>query len=53
MEMGTLEMKGCDIIIKGIEQLPATYKKMIHGKFIGKPIVQLWEKLELEEEDEQ
>ena len=48
MEMGTLEMKGCDIIIKGIQELPITYKKMIHGQFIGKPIVQLWNNIQLQ-----
>ena len=43
MEMGALDMKGCDIIINGIEHLPVTYRKMIHGEFIGKPVVQLWD----------
>ena len=35
-------MKGCDVIVQGLEQLPTTYRNMIHGQFIGKPIVQLW-----------
>jgi NADPH-dependent curcumin reductase CurA len=43
MEMGSLDMKGSDIVIKGIEQLPNTYRDLINGKFIGKPVVQLWD----------
>ena len=43
IEMGSLGVDGCDIIIKGIEKLPETYRKMIHGGFIGKPIVQIGE----------
>ena len=42
MDMGALEMKGCDFLIQGIEQLPTTYRNMIHGQYIGKPVVQLW-----------
>jgi len=37
--MGSLEMKGCDVLIKGIEKLPESYRDMIDGKFIGKPVV--------------
>lgn len=40
--MGALDMKGYDVMIYDIESLPTTYRNMIHGKFIGKPIVQLW-----------
>ena len=40
--MGALEMQGSDVLIKGIENLPTTYRDMIAGKFIGKPVVQLW-----------
>ena len=32
-------------MIKGIEKLPETYKRMIHGEFIGKPIIQLWDEV--------
>ena len=42
MEMLSYEMKGQDIVIKGIEKLSTAYRDMIHGKFIGKPVVQLW-----------
>ena len=42
MQMGSLDMKGRDIILHGIEKLPETYRDMIHGKFIGKPVVQFW-----------
>ena len=52
MEMGAVEMKGCDVIIPGIENLPTTYRKMIHGGFIGKPIVQLWDQIYMEGEGE-
>jgi NADPH-dependent curcumin reductase len=41
MEMGSLDMEGCDLVIPGIEALPTTYRNMIHGKFIGKPVVKL------------
>ncbi len=42
MEMGSLDMQGQDILINGIEQLPETYRNLIHGKYIGKPVVQFW-----------
>ena len=31
MQMADIDMKGCDIVINGIEHLPTTYRKMIHG----------------------
>jgi len=31
MEMGALDMKGYDLMMFGIEQLPTTYRNMIHG----------------------
>ena len=40
--MGALDMKGYDFMINGIEQLPTTYRNMIHGQYIGKPVIQLW-----------
>lgn len=43
MEMGSLDMQGQDILIQGMEDLPNVYRNMIHGKYIGKPVVQLWE----------
>ena len=39
--MGALDMVGQDVLIHGIEKLPETYRNMIHGKYIGKPVVQL------------
>ena len=51
MEMGALDMKGRDTIIRGIEQLPVVYRDMINGKYIGKPLVQLSE-LELDKSSE-
>lgn len=39
--MGSLDIKGADVVIKGIEHLPSVYRDMIAGKFIGKPVVQL------------
>ncbi len=41
IEMGSLDMKGRDTIIEGIDQLPLVYRDMINGKYIGKPLVQL------------
>jgi NADPH-dependent curcumin reductase CurA len=41
VEMTSLNVKGADVIIKGIEHLPEVYRDMINGKFIGKPVVQL------------
>ena len=54
MEMGQHELKGCEILLRGIEELPGTYRSMIHGKYIGKPVIQLWEDpcVEVPEEDE-
>ena len=43
LEMGVLDVKGCDVMIHGIEHLPTTYRNMIHGQYIGKPIIQLWD----------
>jgi len=40
-------MKGQDVLVKGIQKLPTTYRDMIFGKFIGKPVVQLWEEGEV------
>ena len=40
--MGALDMKGYDLMMFGIEELPTTYRNMIHGKYIGKPVIQLW-----------
>ena len=47
MQMGALEMQGSDVLIKGIENLPTTYRDMIAGKFIGKPVVQLWQQVDV------
>ncbi len=40
-EMINLNVKGVDIVIKGLENLPYVYRDMLKGKFIGKPIVQV------------
>ena len=50
MEMASLDCKGCDIIVEGIDKLPETYRRMIHGEYIGKPIIKLWDKIGDEEE---
>lgn len=42
MEMGSLDMQGQDVLIQGMEELPEVYRNMIHGRYIGKPVVQLW-----------
>jgi NADPH-dependent curcumin reductase CurA len=39
MEMIQLNIKGMEILIDGIEKLPETYRDMIDGKFVGKPLV--------------
>ena len=41
MEMIELNVKGIEVIIKGMESLPTVYRDMIDGKFIGKPVVEL------------
>lgn len=43
MEMGSLDVQGCHVMMHGIEELPTTYRNMIHGQYIGKPIIQLWD----------
>lgn len=45
VEMGSLEVKGVDVLIHGIERLPEVYRDMISGKFIGKPVVQIVDKV--------
>jgi hypothetical protein len=39
MDMVKLNVKGVEVIIKGMESLPSVYRDMIDGKFIGKPVV--------------
>lgn len=48
IEMANLDVKGVDVVIKGIENLPYVYRDMFNGKFIGKPIVQVVDKVEAE-----
>jgi len=43
MEMASIDVQGCHLMMEGIEQLPTTYRNMIHGQYIGKPIIQLWD----------
>lgn len=42
MDMVSYDIDGHEIMIHGIEELPVTYRNMIHGKYIGKPVIQLW-----------
>ena len=44
MEMMALGIEGREIVVHGIDKLPVTYRDMIHGKYIGKPVIQLWDK---------
>lgn len=46
--MANLDAKGVDVIIKGIENLPYVYRDMFNGKFVGKPIVQVADKIDTE-----
>ncbi len=39
LEMASLNVKGAEVMIKGMENLPYVYRDMLNGKFIGKPIV--------------
>jgi NADPH-dependent curcumin reductase CurA len=48
LEMANLDAKGVDVIIKGIENLPYVYRDMFNGKFVGKPIVQVADKIDTE-----
>lgn len=41
MEMIDLAIKGTDVLIKGMDQLPLTFRDVYNGKYIGKPIVAL------------
>ena len=36
-----LAIKGTDVLIKGMDQLPLTFRDVYNGKYIGKPIVAL------------
>jgi NADPH-dependent curcumin reductase CurA len=40
MEIIELNVKGIEVIVKGMEALPTVYRDMIEGKFIGKPVVE-------------
>ena len=42
MEMISLDAKGVEVIINGMENLPTVYRDMIDGKFTGKPVVQFF-----------
>lgn len=40
LEMIELDIKGTEVIIKNMDQLPIAYRDVHYGKYIGKPIVE-------------
>ena len=39
MEMIDLDIKGSEVVIKGMDNLPFAFRDVYNGKYMGKPIV--------------
>ena len=48
-----LNLKGCEVVLEGLENAPATLRDNYFGKFIGKPIVRVYFEDRSEKDDDQ
>jgi hypothetical protein len=40
MEMIDLDIKGSEVLIQGMDNLPIAFRDVYNGKYMGKPIVE-------------